>query len=359
MQTSELISGMILARDIHYFDSTAKAMSIFQRGERLTRVTINLLEEAHVKGAYILSVSPDSAEMEHTIDSEIKDEAVSGIQSITKGFLGGNITEEQISSINRTTSSLVTTVSADKNVMVNILDLKMYDDYTYHHSLSVAVMSLAIGMEFGMDKTTLEELVSAALLHDIGKIAIPITIIGKPSRLTAEEFEIVKKHPVTAAVYLAKNNLVSENTFKGIISHHEKWNGTGYPNGLEGDNIPLFGRILAVADVYDALTSSRPYRKPAPPHEVIEYIMGNSGTHFDVDVVNAFLRRVAPFPVGSHVWLSNGERGVVIRNYKEQPLRPLIAINDKDEFYDLYNDAKCLSLVVVGVDELQYQKTAK
>lgn len=350
-----LTKGMVLARDINYFDTEKNTMSKVQHSEPLTDAIIARLKKSGVEGAYIAKVA-DTEKMEHTISEEVKTEAVKGIQELTKGFIGGNITNEQIDSVNNTAESLVTTISSNKDVMVNILDLKKYDDYTYHHSLSVSVMSMAIGMEMGLSKPLLKDLVSAALLHDIGKIAIPITIISKPSRLTSEEFEIVKRHPVTAAVSLMKRNFVSENTFRGIISHHEKWDGTGYPNGLEGEDIPIFGRILAVADVYDALTSNRPYRKPAPPNEVIEYIMGNSGTHFDVDVVSAFTRRVAPFPVGAHVILSNKEVAVVLRNYPDQPLRPLVAVAETDKFYDLYHDEKCLSITVLGVVEQQRER---
>ncbi|MGN0689624.1 MAG: HD-GYP domain-containing protein, partial [Oscillospiraceae bacterium] len=109
---------------------------------------------------------------------------------------------------------------------------------------------------------------------------------------------------------------------------------------------------MAVADVFDALTSHRPYRKPAPTHEVLEYIMANAGTHFDEEIVRAFLKRVAPFPVGSHVRLSNGKRGIVVKNYREQPLRPLIAIIDEDISYDLFQDPKYFNLIVTGVEEL-------
>lgn len=351
VNTEDLLPGMYLGRDIHYFDMNIQAMSVLTRGIHLTEESIKALVNAKVEGAYISHLSND-IKMTQTIDTELKNQAVDGIQSLAKGFMGGHITSEQMESINDTTINLVETVSADKDIMVNILDLKMYDDYTYHHSLSVAVMSLAVGMEFGFDKNTLNELVTAALLHDIGKIAIPITIINKPSRLTPEEFEIVKKHPIAAGVHLRKNNLVSQNTFMGIVGHHEKWNGTGYPNGLDGKNIHMFARIMAVADVFDALTSHRPYRKPAPTHEVLEYIMANAGTHFDEEIVRAFLKRVAPFPVGSHVRLSNGKRGIVIRNYPEQPLRPQIAIIGEDTSYDLFKDPQYLNVIVTGIDEL-------
>ena len=130
------------------------------------------------------------------------------------------------------------------------------------------------------------------------------------------------------------------------MSHHEKWDGTGYPNKLSKTNIPLFGRIITVADVYDALTSTRPYRKPSEPTEAIEYIMGGVGTYFDEDIVNLFLRRIAPYPAGIKILLSNGKPAQVIKNNPDQPLRPVISLSGTGELLDLYNDPTTYNVVI-------------
>ena len=349
-QTDNLFSGMVLARDIHFYDTALNKMIELKKDSALTEPIINSFKVSKIEGAYIDYI-PDNIEITHTISASLKNDAIFKIEQLANDYANSpdGVQASQIKAINETTAALVNGISSDKNVLVNIFDLKKYDDYTYHHSLSVAVMALAIGMELGFDNKTLQELVLSGMLHDIGKLNIPIEIINKPARLTPEEFNIVKAHPLNAGIHLLKKNFVSENTFKGIVGHHEKWDGTGYPNGISGENIPIFARILTVADVYDALTSQRPYRTPSPPTEAIEYIMGGSGTFFDVDIVKAFLRRIAPYPVGMKVKLSNGEIGTVVKNNIEQPLRPIVKVNGTPFVYDLYNDFKTMGIIITGV----------
>lgn len=349
LKMKNIFPGMRLARDIHFYDIAVEKMTEIKKNTVVTQVLIDRFKQAGIEELYIDYV-PESFEPIHNINEEMKRHAVWGIQQIAMNLpkLPEGVLASQMEYIGQTAEQLVQELTTNPNVLINILDLKMYDDYTFHHSLSVAVISLAIGIELGLDKTTLYELALSALLHDIGKVIVPIEIINKPARLTNDEFEIVKMHPVHAGVHLLKKNYVTENTFKGILYHHEKWDGTGYPNGLTGAQIPLFSRILAIADVYDALTSNRPYRTPTPPSEAIEYIMGGSGTHFDVQVVKAFLRKIAPYPAGTLVYLSNGQTATVVLNNPDHPLRPVVKVTDTLRFLDLYNDANTMNITILG-----------
>ena len=125
------------------------------------------------------------------------------------------------------------------------------------------------------------------------------------------------------------------------LTHHEKYDGSGYPDGIKGNQIPLFGRILAVADVFDALVSDRPYRKALLPSDAVEYILGGSGNHFDSKIIKVFMEKISPYPVGSYVLLSNGEKGLVVKNRPKYGLRPKIKIindskvDNKSVYYDL------------------------
>lgn len=353
--TPNLFSGMILGRPVHYYDAFSHHLVSLPKGSVLTDLVIKSMTTALIDGVYVDSI-PSEIPISHTLSDKLKTEVVNNIEAFAKGFMNHNMKSSQIDDMMNTTTALVNEVSGNKNVMVNILDLKMYDDYTYHHSLSVAVMALAIGMELGFDKKNLDELTLSGLLHDIGKVAIPLEIINKPGRLTPQEFEVVRQHPVNAGVYLFQNKLVSGNTFKGILTHHEKFNGTGYPNGIKGTDIPIFGRILAVADVYDALTSDRPYRDPASPTEAMEYIMGGAGYFFDLDVVKAFLRRITPYPVGSKVFFTDGSGASVVQNTPQQPLRPIVKLFDSGDIVDLYNDPGSFRLVIKGLWEQKDRK---
>ncbi|MGN0642351.1 MAG: HD-GYP domain-containing protein [Huintestinicola sp.] len=352
LKTSELTPGMCLARDINFFDASVNTVIRLKFGQRLTDVYITQMRKADVDGAYI-DCEHSETRIISSINSEIKSDAINNIHTLAEHFIDSSkgVEQSDVDKIGNTTEKLIDELAGKKDILINIADIKMYDDYTFHHSLSVAIMAIAIGLELGMSRTEIYELGVAGLLHDIGKVSIPIEIINKKGRLTEEEFDTVKMHPVYAATHLRERKLVSENCYFGIIAHHEKYDGSGYPFKLAGEKIPYFARILAVADVYDALTSQRPYRTPSPPNEAIEYIMGGTGTHFDEDIVRAFLRKVAPYPVGSGVYLSNGKEAVVMKNFPDQPLRPIVSLKDSEKVINLRNDETSLNIVITGLIE--------
>ena len=174
--------------------------------------------------------------------------------------------------------------SFNKSSSSHIAVIKNYDIYTYHHSLSVASLSLAIGIELKLDDRQLEHLVLCALLHDIGKTLIPLGVLNKSNPLTTDEFALVKSHVEKGSQYL-KEHLHDEDILRGVLYHHEKYDGSGYPHGLRGKEIPLFSRIISVVDVYDALTSLRPYRKPVPFMAAANFIMYEMKNSFDSEIV--------------------------------------------------------------------------
>lgn len=163
------------------------------------------------------------------------------------------------------------------------------DKYTSGHSSAVTEYTIPIAEELGLDKKEIEKLEYASLLHDIGKIGIMEQILNKPGRLTNEEFEIIKKHPVIGYEILRSIDFLKDVTLL-VKYHHERWDGKGYPDGLKGEEIPLGARIISVADTFDAMTSDRPYRKGLPVEVAVEEIKRCSGTQFDPEIVDAFLR---------------------------------------------------------------------
>lgn len=170
-----------------------------------------------------------------------------------------------------------------------VLDLR--DKETEGHSRRVADLTIEIAKEIGIQKEELIHIRRGALLHDIGKIVIPDSILLKPEKLTEEEWEIMKKHPVYAYQILSRIEYLRP-AIDVPYCHHEKWDGSGYPRGLKGEEIPLSARIFAVADVFDALTSNRPYRKAWSRESALEYIKKESGKHFDPKIVEIFLKAV-------------------------------------------------------------------
>lgn len=251
--------------------------------------------------------------------------------------------------------SIVDEICKKKDVMINMIDIKAFDDYTYYHSVNVAVLSVVLGVAMGLERRDLNNLGFAALLHDIGKVFVKKELLNKKDELTLEEFEEVKMHSQIGYEYVRRGIGVSNVVQMGILDHHEKYGGGGYPNNLSGKHISLFGRIIAVADVYDALTSDRPYRKAVLPSNAVEYIMGSVMTRFDPEIVSVFVRKIAPYPIGTCVKLSNGAKGIVIENFEEYSMRPCIRIFEEDgkhlekPYEMMLSEKKYLHITIVDV----------
>lgn len=172
-----------------------------------------------------------------------------------------------------------------------VSSLEEKDSYTHGHSIRVAEYSVLLGTAIDLTETQLKELELCALLHDIGKIGIPDSVLLKPGRLTAGEFAIMKSHPVRSAKILEKISVLG-NLIPGIKHHHERYDGLGYPDALAGNEIPLYARIVLIADTYDAMTSTRPYRLALDKEVAFEELRRCSGTQFDESLVKAFIDAV-------------------------------------------------------------------
>lgn len=166
-------------------------------------------------------------------------------------------------------------------VSLDMTDLRTYDDYTYAHSVNVAVICCVIGVGMELSESELTQLATAALLHDLGKLSIPPEILNKPGRLTQEEYQIMKSHATLSYELIRERWDIPANVKTAVLYHHENVDGSGYPQGIDASQQSLFIRILHVADVYDALVSKRPYKEPYSPYEASEYLMGACGIMFD------------------------------------------------------------------------------
>ncbi len=218
------------------------------------------------------------------------------------------------------------------NVYLNFdmarLDLekfKRHDYGTFVHSLNVAILATLTGMRLGYKEKRLKYLTLGALLHDLGKLNVPKEILNKPGSLTDDEFDIMKLHPKLGADML-KNTRLLPSVLETVKKHHERWNGKGYPCGLIGNNIHLDAQIVAVTDVYEALTADRPYRRGLPPYHALEMILAWSGKDFNPQVVQAFRESLTLYPENAIVTLNSGEMGVIVAVPAQMPTRPLIRL---------------------------------
>lgn len=209
-------------------------------------------------------------------------------------------------------------VMRNAGALIGLARLKTADNYTYMHSVAVCALMVALARQLGLDDAVTRELGLAGLLHDVGKMTLPAAILNKPGKLTVEEFEIVKQHPVAGHALLQATGGIGAIALEVCLHHHEKFDGSGYPHGLQGQDISLYARMGAVCDVYDAVTSNRPYKAGWGPAESLRRMAEWSrGGHFDEKVFAAFVKCLGIYPVGTLVRLRSGRLGVVT----EQPLQ--------------------------------------
>lgn len=252
---------------------------------------------------------------------------------------------------------IIEQISTKSNHVVNMFDLKSFDNYTFQHSIDVCILCIVVGFQKKLSSHLLYNLALSAVYHDIGKMLIDAKILNKKGPLTAEEFNIIKKHPVLGVEYIKKLNIQRTDIINGVLQHHERYDGTGYPNALAGDRIGLFAKIIAIADVFDAITSERSYKHAMLPSEAVEYIMSNANLHFDYELTRLFINSVSAYPVGLTVKLSNGQTGVVAENFEGFTLRPLIKLIPDDpeltdapsEYLNLKDDFNTQSITIVEV----------
>lgn len=347
----QLRTGMTLARDL---PSDFFGLSLVSIGQQLTRKSIARILKLGIPGAYVECTLGDEVNLTvvDVLSPAVQKKLIIGIKKQFDSYSAqSGITAESVECFYQMSSEIVTNVLSKDNVLVNMVNMKRYDDYTYSHSAMVGLIGTLIGTKLGMKSSDLRNLATCGLMHDIGKMDVPIEITNKPDFLTPEEMAIMRQHPTFAVERLRNVRSFNFLVIRGIGCHHEKYDGTGYPNGLTGENIPLYGRILALADVYDALTSKRAYRDSWTSDMAIEYMMGLAGTHFDFNLLNVFLSVVAAYPLGTMVELSNGRSGVVVANTPGMTLRPTIRLlappGEQGTVLDLANDHACLNITVV------------
>lgn len=222
------------------------------------------------------------------------------------------------------------------NGMLSVLRLKLADEYTYLHSVAVCALMVALGRTLGLDEAACREAGLGGFLHDVGKAFLPHELLNKPGKLTDDEFTQIKKHPELGYKYLSQDPNVPDYARDVCLHHHEKMDGNGYPEALRSGSISLYSRMAAICDVYDALTSDRPYKRAWDPAEAISTMATWSG-HFDRAMFLAFVKTLGIYPVGSIVKLESGRSGFVIRQNAQDLTRPVLKVfryNDDMEMSD-------------------------
>ncbi|MBN2797095.1 MAG: HD-GYP domain-containing protein [Clostridia bacterium] len=236
-------------------------------------------------------------------------------------------------------------IENNEKMAMQLWQIETADFYTYEHSVKVCMLSILLSKWMEKDQSFIEDIALVGLLHDIGKCNIPNEILNKPDKLTPGEFQVMKTHATLGSVLLNMSKAYSEKILKGVLHHHERFDGKGYPTQLSGINIPEYARIVAVADVFDAMTSNRVYRDRMNPYQVFEIMYEGMGGGLDPDITKLFLNKVKRCYLGMEVILNNGQLGIIENVDTLYPYRPVIKSDEK--LVDLTND---------GYIEIEYLK---
>ncbi len=321
-----LREGMIIAKSLYNLDNKL----LIKRGFPVKRNYLEPIKRLGYQGIYVEDNLSEGLEIKDIVSSELRRTMVYAVKDVFDTMEKPDSIAKSLASKMDSTKDFINDIVHDimnnKNAVVNMVDIKVYDEYTFYHSVNVAILSIVIGQGLKLGEKDLYALGLAAVLHDIGKVYVDKDILLKKDKLTETEFEMIKTHSESGYKHLKNSYEIPIASYIGVLQHHEKYDGTGYPMRKKQEEISLFGRIICLADVYDALTSNRPYREAMLPSDAMEYIMANSGSMFDSKIVKVFVEKVAAYPIGTSIHLSNGLEALVIDNNVGAPLRPIVKV---------------------------------
>ena len=290
LPTSKLTPGMALGQDI--YDGAGRLL--LAKHLLLSEEYISNLEFLGFPGIYIDDEFTQGIEIQQVLNPQVRSQALKVVHDMFAFDVDSDAEEDMPVSeikIQKTIERIVENILSNGDIMCNVLDIKNYDDYIYYHSINVAMMSVLLGANYGMNEESLYQLTTAAILHDIGKIAVPDAVLNKPSRLTDGEYELMKKHTIWGKEILAGLGFLPQADM-GAAYHHERFDGKGYPYGIKGDKIPDIVRIISAADSLDAMSSNRCYRRHCDKDYIISEFEKGAGTQFDADVAQVVVELI-------------------------------------------------------------------
>ena len=237
-----------------------------------------------------------------------------------------NDEELEISSIRRTLDPMLDSVMRNDDAMSWLARMKRKNDYIYEHSIASSVWAMMFGKHLGLDAESLQVLGMGAMFLDVGKIKIPSELLVKREALSDSEAHIMRKHVELGVAIVAGLDGIDSRVVEMVACHHERHNGTGYPRGLAGTQIPIFARIAGIVDAYDAMTTERPYAEPKSTYDAMRQLNLLAGVEFADEVVEQFVQAIGVFPVGTLVELNTGEVGIVVAQNHVRRLRPKLML---------------------------------
>lgn len=284
------------------------------KGAKLDNVYLNRLKELGYHNIYVLDELTEDIEPPEIIGSALRMQASSMVYELhnQKELLRK---DNKISGLRTLVKDMILEIfRLSKETTIDFPEIKTFDNYLYSHSVNVSVLGILIGWDLGLNDRKLEDFGVGALLHDIGKIEIPQEILNKDGPLTEDEFTTMKKHTLIGFEMQQKSRYIKPLSYTIALQHHESYDGTGYPRGRKKEEIHIFSRMAEVVDIFDALTSDRPYKPSWSFIRTLNYLRECSAKKIDPEIFEVFAKRVPQYPLGSTVELSTGELGIVFQN---------------------------------------------
>lgn len=340
LNINKIKPGMKLAEDVY----TPKGLMLIPNRTIIDEKHIFRIKLYQIVSVYILvenevKIEPEES-MKEVLNSTFIHEITQNFSDFKERYIVHHeITEKKLNAVNNgepinendlfeVTTVLVDSMKTKSDLFNYMYHLREEDDYTYTHCLNVSILANIFAHWLKLSETQIKEVTISGLLHDIGKIKIDNLVLNKPGKLTPEEFDLIKKHS-SYGYDTIKDQKISLEIKQGVLYHHEKGDGTGYPEGLMEQDIPLYAKIITIVDIYDAMTSNRSYHNKFSPFKVIRMFEQESYGLLDTKLLFVFLENIAHNYLGKDVVLSTGERARVVFIHNQAPSRPIVQINEK------------------------------
>jgi len=302
----------------------------------------------------LTNIKPIEYEDESELDDELKSarENHSLLSNVAENIMLdiSNNKKLELPSLKKAITPMVNSIIRNPDAFSWLTRMKHKDNYTYNHSVSTSVWAVAFGRHLGMPKKDLQSLAIGALLFDIGKMRLPEKLINNPNRFNQYEFKLVKTHVQHSLEIVRTINGISDDVVEMVKTHHERHNGSGYPDGLKENEISIFGKIAGIVDCYDAIISERPFASAISPHDAVKKFYEWRDIDFQAELIEQFIQVVGIYPVGTIVELNDGKVGVIIAQHRVWRLRPkiMLLLNENKEYY---NDFDVIDLYINENDE--------
>jgi HD-GYP domain-containing protein (c-di-GMP phosphodiesterase class II) len=332
--------GMVLDRDL--IDSKTGAILIAD-GTAMTRNLIDKLISNKVRAVFIREELIPEGWKNESIAKEYSKVEKSLDNIFTEVQTGKNIESEKIE---KEMEYFVNAISSERDILTQMRLLHKKDDYTFDHSLGVSVLAIALGKWLDYSEEKILDLSIAALFHDIGKLRVPDEIVKKPARLTTEECSIMQRHSYYSYEMLAQTNKFNDDILLGVLQHHERMNGVGYPNGVKGDKIHEYAKIIAICDIYHAITSRRVYKDKDSPLRAADYLRRESFTSLDPYITQIFLKNISKFYVGNKVLISDGTTGIIVYIHPQDETKPMVKVGEEFIDFQKEQDVEILDIII-------------